>query len=105
MAVERRVFRPWCSWIFHLRRLSRGQPAKNRAPRPRKRKPQKTKHFAETTNEESKLFLPNPISARTFVARPSRPPPPAASTPFDSQTRKESRMIFKRGKKSMVGVD
>jgi type IV pilus assembly protein PilM len=89
--------------IFHLRRLSREHPP-NRAPRLRKAKP-KNKAFAETTYEESKLFLPNPVSARTLIARPSRTPPPAASTPFDSKTRKESRMMFKRGKKSMVGVD
>ncbi|HEV2904633.1 MAG TPA: type IV pilus assembly protein PilM, partial [Pyrinomonadaceae bacterium] len=57
------------------------------------------------TNEESKLFLPNPVSARTPFARPSRTPPHAASTPINSKTRKESRMMFKRGNKSMVGVD
>jgi type IV pilus assembly protein PilM len=103
VAVEHWVFRLNCSKFFQLRRLSRGHPP-NQRPAFAKRS-LKNKTFAERTNEESKLFLPNPVSARTPFARPSRTPPPAASTPNHSKTRKESRMMFKRGKKSMVGVD
>jgi type IV pilus assembly protein PilM len=60
--------------------------------------------WPERINEEN-LFPPNPIGARTSVARSPRSRPSKASTPADVQDRKESRMMFKRGKVSMVGVD
>jgi type IV pilus assembly protein PilM len=103
MAVERRVFRLGFSDFFHPAN-SRGNTRQPSAP-PSQKRSLKKQDIAETTNEESKLFLPNPVSARTPFARPSRTPPHAASTPNNSKTRKESRMMFKRGNKSMVGVD
>jgi len=61
--------------------------------------------YCEKTNEELKLFQQDPISARRIIACPSRSRSCAAPTHADVQDCKEPLMMWKRGNKSMVGVD
>jgi type IV pilus assembly protein PilM len=74
--------------------------------RPALRKNAKSsKTYCEKTNEELKLFQPDQISARGAVPRPSRSRSGAAPTPAHVQDCEEPLMMWKRGNKSMVGVD
>jgi type IV pilus assembly protein PilM len=101
-AVEPRAFSDAAPSSFNLYRIaSGGQSAK----RPALRENAKSSKTSGKPNEEPKLFLPDPISARWFVPRPSCPRPSPAPTPAHVQDCKESLMMWKRGNKNMVGVD
>jgi type IV pilus assembly protein PilM len=63
------------------------------------------KTYCEKTNEELKLSQPDQISARGIVPCSSRPRSRAAPTPAHVQDCEDPLMMWKRGNKSMVGVD
>jgi type IV pilus assembly protein PilM len=64
-----------------------------------------SKTYCEKTNEEVKRFQSDQIGARGVVPRPSRSRSGAAPTPAHVQDCEEPLMMWKRGNKSMVGVD
>jgi len=70
-----------------------------------RQKAKSSKTYCEKTNEEFKLFQPDQISARETLSRSSRPRSCAAPTPAHVQDCEEPLMMWKRGNKSMVGVD
>jgi type IV pilus assembly protein PilM len=77
-------------------------PSQRPALRPRAKS---STTYCEQINEEPKLFQSDQTSARRSVPRSSRSRSCAAPTPAHVQDYEEPLMMFKRGNKSMVGVD